>query len=259
MSPIHFSHANGVPAEAYRYLFELLAPHPVSYVPITGGGQAPVPSWRVYAQQLAADIRARHSEPVVGLGHSLGAVLMLFAAQESPELFRQIILLDPPLFGQPARWAIGLLRSLGAGRSWVPIARKALRRRDRFGSLEEAASYWRQRPFFQRFHPRCYEDFVASSLRPEGSGVVLRIPKEVEADIFAGTPGHVGPWPALPIVYVHAREGVVPASVIRRRARSLPQVQFREFEGGHMFPLEAPESAAALLRSLIEAPSSPTA
>ena len=34
---------------------------------------------------------------VIGLGHSLGSVLTLMASYRRPELFSQVIMLDPPL------------------------------------------------------------------------------------------------------------------------------------------------------------------
>src|SRR5690554_7671811 len=35
--------------------------------------------------------------PVIGVGHSMGGVLMAMAAEASPERFRCVVMLDPPL------------------------------------------------------------------------------------------------------------------------------------------------------------------
>ncbi len=53
-----------------------------------------------YAQDISAFIQATVPEPVVLLGHSLGALTALATASRVPEHVRALVLLDPPLFNR---------------------------------------------------------------------------------------------------------------------------------------------------------------
>jgi pimeloyl-ACP methyl ester carboxylesterase len=71
------------------------------------------------------------SPPVIGLGHSLGAVTTYIAAAKYPQLFSCIILLDPPILPRRTIWLITTMKWLGlAGK--IPLARTARRRKKTF-------------------------------------------------------------------------------------------------------------------------------
>ena len=54
--------------------------------------------------------------PLIGIGHSMGAVLTLLAATKYPDLFSEIILLDPVLFKNEMIIAQQLMRATGTWR-----------------------------------------------------------------------------------------------------------------------------------------------
>lgn len=258
MAHIQFSHANGVPAESYQYLFELLQPHQVSYVSAYGLGRfQPGRSWQPLVQELIAAIEAAHSEPVVGIGHSLGGVITCWAALQRPDLFQRIVLLDPPFLGMELRRWIILLSPLSTRLKLriAPLAKKAARRRAQFGSYEEARAYWGQRRFFKSWHPACFEAYVQHALVDDGQGgLTLRIPRELEAHLFATTPPFLrGGTHAMPAHYLHAVPGgVTPVSAIETTHRkAFPTMGFLPVEGGHMFPVEQPARTADMLLRLL--------
>ena len=255
MAVIQFSHANGIPAGTYRYLLDQLAPHQVHAVPVFGLGDAhPQRNWAPLVRELITAIEAHGQGPVVGIGHSLGAVLSLRAAMARPELFSSLILMDPPLFGRSKRLMIGLVRALGVAGRTIPPARLARRRRTHFDSLAQARDYWGQRAFFRRFHPQCFEDYLASALVPDPTGgVTLRIPATLEYDIFRHTPVRIGrPPEGLPITLLYPEaEGVSQPAELRALTKRL-RAQTQAMPGGHMFPVERPDETAAVLRRLIE-------
>ena len=90
---IHFAHANGVPSRVYQKLFDLLRDeYEVIYVPLLGPDKRyPIDNhWRSLTDQVIDSIvRQANGRKVIGLGHSLGAVLTFQAAQQRPELFEQ--------------------------------------------------------------------------------------------------------------------------------------------------------------------------
>ncbi len=258
MAIIQFSHANGVPAESYHHLFQLLHPHQVSYVPAYGLGKYhPRRDWRPLVQELIEAIETTHSEPVVGMGHSLGGVVTCWAALQRPELFSRIILLDPPFLGMAIRkWLIALHPfGLGLMKKISPLAKQALRRRDRFSSYAEAEAYWAQKRFFKSWHPACFDAYVRCALVEDGpAGLTLRIPKELEAQVFATTPHRLrGGQHQMPAHYLHAvPDGVTPPEAIQTTHRKVfPNMGFIPVEGGHMFPVEQPERTADMIMRLI--------
>lgn len=253
LAPIVFVHANGFPASSYQYFFSQLAPYPVAGPEIIGLGAYPLKqSWADWVPELVEYIEKHYQEPVVGLGHSMGAVITFMAAQQRPDLFQQVIMMDPPLFAHRMRFFISLVRRLGLAERLVPIARKALRRKDHFQNREEARAYWLQRRFFQRFHPQCFAEYLAHGLVENASGVTLRIPKAMEAKIFTTSPGlSFSTEMTVPNHYILAREGVLKPFGWTEQLDQFTQTEFVFWDGGHMFPLEQPEATAELIRSLI--------
>ncbi|MEZ4827925.1 MAG: alpha/beta hydrolase [Bacteroidia bacterium] len=254
MSEIQFSHANGFPARTYEVFFEHLQPHTVSFVNIFGKNKyRPGKTWRPMVNELVESIESQHNQPVWGIGHSFGGVLTLWAAVERPELFRGIILMDPPLFPPLFRLAMGISHSLGLSEKLVPIARGAARRREKFASREEAYEYWKNKSFFRNFHPRAFEDYVQHGLAPtpEG-GVELAIPRALEARLFATTPARIGnTQPGVPSYYLYATDGVLSLNQIKLQKRIFPDTTFLPVEGQHMFPLEMPDLTASIVKNII--------
>ena len=98
MSIIQFSHANGFPAKTYSVLFEHLKDHTISVIDnLAENRVAPAINWHDLTEDVLESV-GKFKEPVIGVGHSLGAMLTLLAAAKKPDIFQTIILLDPPLF-----------------------------------------------------------------------------------------------------------------------------------------------------------------
>lgn len=256
MLPIQFSHANGFPAACYHPFFSHLSPHPISYVPILGMGSYQVKrSWRPLVDELIADIETKHDQPVIGIGHSLGAVATCWAAMKRPDLFRQIIMMDPPLFGWKLRAMMAISRVLGIQDRFVPIIRNAKKRRDHFESKEEAFDYFQPKYLFKDFPVDSLQAYIDHGLKPAASGgLELVIPKSVEAAVFASSPIRIGSAQLkMPSHYLYASKGVLRTpSVVNEHKRRFSQTTFIEVKGKHMFPLEQPERTAQLILQLIE-------
>lgn len=255
MQAIFFSHSNGFPAETYNCFFEAMQPYPVDFVPVLGEHTPePLRNWRSLTRELIAAIESRHSAPVIGIGHSLGAVLTLWAAVERPGLFSRIILMDPPLFAPYKR---GLLRGiylLGLAPWLNPVARKARNRRQHFPSREAAEAYWRPKALFRNFQEACFLDYVKHGLRESETGFTLRFPAQREYQLFLHTPLHIGPPPQVPAHCLCSSSGQVLQPIDIKWLKShLHTMTFVEAKGGHMFPLEWPEATAAQVRRIIEA------
>lgn len=255
MTPVQFSHANGFPAKSYQKLFDLLAPHPVSYVNMIGHGQYRIgPHWRELVQELTDDITRRHRVPVAGIGHSLGGVLTFLAAQQRPELFERVILIDPPMFGPHKRLPIRVAQWVGMAGRIIPPARKARTRRRHFDSRQQAEEVLRSRSLFRPFDPQCFADYMRYGWQDNAQGgVSLAFSADKEYDIFAHTPTRFGDMRlSMPSYFLYARQSdTLDARDVAWLRRQMSNTEFLPVEGRHMFPLEQPEHTAELLRSLL--------
>ena len=67
---------------------------------------------------------ANYTEPVWAIGHSFGAVILAFAAEQRPDLFKGLIMMDPPVLSRKIRWAIAISQFLGVSHKIMPLAKK---------------------------------------------------------------------------------------------------------------------------------------
>ena len=259
-STLVFSHANGFPGGSYRtFLKPFEALYDVHVVDRLGhNADYPVDAhWASLADELEAQL-AVLPHPLVGMGHSMGGVLMFLVASRRPEWFKALIMLDPPLvlgmqglLFNTARWLGQIDRVSPAGRS--------KHRRSRWPDRAEAEAYFGRRPFFQRFDPRCLADYLAAGLEAvpvsetdvqEGAGALrLRYAPEVEVAVFRTTPGNIGRVPRLrvPGLMVSGAESEPSFRLSARRHVKRHGMVYRLAPGGHMFPLEQPEAAADII------------
>lgn len=252
---IFFAHANGFPATTYQHFLGKLQPYEVFYEDVLSPGFQPIKhSWQEVVPQLIDSIERQASKPIVGLGHSFGAVVMFRAAQQRPDLFRQIIMMEPPLLSFKLRLFLALIRGVGLAERLMPLAKQAHNRKDHFVSREEAQSYWGQKRFFQSFDPACFEDYVQYGLvESADGGFRLKIPKSKEANIFIHPPSHFGDTSLnIPAHYLYATKGnTLPPASVKAYEKRFPDFNFHEWKGGHMFPLESPDEVGTLIKSLI--------
>ncbi|MEL6673599.1 MAG: alpha/beta hydrolase [Bacteroidota bacterium] len=252
--PILFAHANGFPGRAYTHFLEQLAPWKTDFIPVFGMGKYQVKrDWTPLADELIEYVETHHPQGVIALGHSLGAVVSLWAGSQRPELFHRLILLDPPLFGPGFQNLVWLLQMLGLSRRFNPLARQALARKAHFTSIEEAREYWGGKNFFKPFHPQCFEDYLTHGLMPDPEGgYTLRFPAELEARIFSSRMGR-GRFHGMRVAadWILAERSVLPASTQARHRKRFSADTFYQMKGGHMFPMESPVETAAMIKKIL--------
>lgn len=264
--PIHLAHANGYPPGAYRAFAAALRPlgrvvGQTTRMLEPGTDPAALASWHDLAGDLVAlletEVDARR--PVVGIGHSLGGVVTLYAAVARPELFRAVVLIEP-VFLPPD--VVARARAAGFLERFA-LVDTALRRRDRFGSPEEALAHWRPKPVFAGLSDAVLADYVAAALREDPSATDpaerfrLAYPRAWEARIYETPPldvWDVVPRLAVPTLAVRGPGTDTLAPEAWAHWRHLqPAARFAEVPGtGHLAPLERPEAVAAEVAAFLD-------
>jgi pimeloyl-ACP methyl ester carboxylesterase len=259
---LHLAHANGFPPGSYRKLIELLKPryHVVtlrSRCLVPGESPLAMRDWDDMVDDLALALRAQGLEGVIGVGHSMGGVSTLLASVKDPGLFRAVVALDPVLLTGPRLLALQVLTLLGL-RSRVPPASLARRRRESWGSREEAAASYRKKALFQRFDPECFQDYLASGFTDApGGGLRLTIPRDWEARVFETSPRAA--WRKLrsvsaPTLVMRGGDSdVLTREALARAHRTISGARTQDLSGTtHLFPLEQPEECAQRVLAFLD-------
>jgi len=259
--PLHFSHANGFPVSMYLpWMTELARGFRVMGLSLRGqdGLSAGISSWHRVALDLAGFLDARGVGPVIGVGHSIGAVTTMLCAARRPDLFSRVVLLDPPLF--PRRWVV-LFRwaKLFGQKKRFPPAARARRRRNGWPDRQEALDYFRAKSMFDGWKEEYLRAYVTYGLRPDPElGTALICPPEAEARGFENYPSDVWSWPAklrTPTLLVRGGESkVLTSETCELFCRLCPQAKTVEVEGaGHFIPMQRPGETIRLIKEFCPA------
>lgn len=253
-----FSHANGYPPMAYRRLLTLLQQDfdviAVEHRPFwQSGGPPRFLPWQVYANDLLSTLEKSGARPVWLVGHSMGAVTGMLAAQQAPERFNGIVALDPVLLPR-ALWlsAQALMRLF---RRELPITRRALGRPHQFESFDAAFEFYRSKRPFAAIVDDVLWDYVESAHQAIASGgISLRWSGAWEACVYRSAPFMFDRLRTLntPMLGIAgARSDVLNPVSLQAWQTAVPGLDLHVLEGGHLIPLENPEACARLIQDFI--------
>lgn len=268
---IHFAHANGMPSAVYAPFFEPLAEFfTIEYIEMLGATpDYPVDNhWQSLTQQIIDSVKQacqKHSvSQVVGVGHSLGAMCTLQALYRTPEIFAQAVLMDPPwIYGKSS-----LLWHIAKTVDRLPLMNNRLmdklspsgvskHRRDVWDSREDAYEKLRHKSFFKNFAERSFQGYIEHGLHERADGkVTLAIPKATEVAVFRTNPSWY--WltpnqaPTTPVTLMIGKDSIFLKRRFPQQIKSRLDIDYDTHAGGHMFPLEHPESVALQVLKLIE-------
>lgn len=252
-TPIQFAHANGFPASVYQELFDHLEGVEINYIEAMGHADYPLDGDVTnFTHECIADIEKNGKYPVVGIGHSSGGVVIALAALIRPELFRQIILLEPMLLSSYKRAFVQMAHAVGFY-DMMGLEKRARQRKYQFSSRAEALEYFGNKRLFKDFTPKSLANYVEHGLIQTESGFELKFSRDIEADIFKyfynGFPkglkqlsGHM----------IYGKESnLFTAHDVKWWKRNMKKFNFHEMDAGHLFPMEKPKETANLIKGIL--------
>jgi pimeloyl-ACP methyl ester carboxylesterase len=261
----HFLHGNGFCAGAYapfiRYLvprFRILA----SDIRGQGGSEFSaverIRHWRIFAEDLNLLIRRLRQPPVIGMGHSLGAVATGIAAASHLDLFSALVLIDPVFLPRRILYRIAALRWLGlAGRTYRAV--RARNRRRIFKSKAEALQFFISgRGIFKSWSPDFVQAYLECGLlEKDAQTAVLRCDPEIEAQIFESVPVDVWGYAKrirCPFLVLRGEHSdVFPADAADRLKRVAADCEVATIAGtGHFPTMEKPKECAEAITEYVQ-------
>ena len=261
--PLHFLHANGYPPDCYQPLFERLK---IEYH-IFGMHLRPlwpdskleeIRNWRPFSVDLLQFL-APYEQPVIGVGHSIGAMVTLRAALGAPEKFKALVLIDPVLFVPRTLIGWHIIRLLGLGERLHPLIQGAKRRRRTFDDLETVFRGYRNREVFRYMSDENLRIFIKGITRQTTNGYELVYSPEWEEQIYRTGMQDFDIWRDLPQLRVPTLiiRGAETDTFLEDAANLVkqkqPKVRIEALaRSTHILPLERPQEVFEIMQLFLK-------
>lgn len=265
--PLHFLHANGYPPACYHSLFERLQTqyHVFGMLlrPLWKDSKPEdIRNWKPFSadllQFLAWSAPVTQPTPVIGVGHSIGAVVTLRAALRDPDKFRALVLIDPVLVVPKFLISWHIVRMLGLGERFHPLIAGAKKRRRTFSDLETVFRGYRGRDVFRYMSDENLRHYIEGITRRTEHGYELVYSPEWEAQIYRTGMHDFDIWRGLPKLQVPtlfirgAETDTFLEDAARLVKRKQPRVQVETLnKSTHILPLERPNEVFDSMRSFL--------
>ena len=260
----HLLHANGFCAGTYSPFVKHLTDNlHVMASDIRGHGASQFPSsqrirhWNIFAEDLKALIEKAMSPPIIGMGHSLGAVTTYMAAAKYPRLFSCLILIDPTLLPRRYLWPMAIMRMFGLAAK-IPLAKTARRRRKTFEGKKEALKRFASgRGIFKYWSKEFVEAYLECGLlEKDPETAILKCDPEHEAQIFESVPLDVwtyAPRITCPVLALRGEySGAFTVDAAERLGRLIPDFELVTIPAaGHFVPMGKPVQCATVIKEFI--------
>lgn len=274
--PLHFLHANGYPPECYKPLLGILqTEHRVFGMLLRplwpDSNPNDIKDWRPFSDDLLRFLASTsvtlspplsappQPVPVIGVGHSLGAIVTLRTALRDPSKFRALVLIDPVLF-PPLRLVLwNLIRALGLGYRLHPKIAGSLKRRRTFDDLDTVFRGYRNREVFRYMSDGNLRIYIEGITKPDNGGYELAYSPEWETHIYFTGLRDFDIWRDLPKLQVPAlfirgaETDTFGEEAAMRVRRKQPKAEIETLEKStHLLPLERPQEVFEIMQSFLK-------
>lgn len=261
---LHFLHANGYPPDCYTPLFELLKKEYKIYGmllrPLWDDAEPKeIQSWHPFSDDLLRFLSDRGHGPVIGVGHSIGAVVTLRAALQDPSRFSALVLIDPVLFVPPILFMWKVTHTLGLGDRTHPLIKGAQTRRRTFDDLDMVFRGYRTRKVFRYMNDESLWAFIKGITKPNGDRYELVYSPEWEAQIYRTAKQDMDIWNNIhklevPTLIIRGTEtDTFLESAAKLVKRKQPKVKIEALpRSTHILPLERPHEVFDIMHSFLQ-------
>ncbi|HVC70337.1 MAG TPA: alpha/beta hydrolase [Acidimicrobiales bacterium] len=198
--------------------------------------------WYGFAADVLGVVDHLGLEEVAGFGHSCGGAALLLAEEARTGTFRALYCFEPIVYAgetPPAPTADG-----------NPLSDGARRRREIFGSRDEALENFSGKAPFDQLDPEVLAAYLDNGFAPGADGIRLRCHREDEAEVYDHSLahdafGHLGDVRCPVTLACGAETDAIGPGALKRFARRLARSQVEVYSGlGHFGPLADPGAVA---------------
>jgi pimeloyl-ACP methyl ester carboxylesterase len=268
--PLHFIHANGYPPACYKPLFEFLK----NQYHVFGMLLRPlwdetkpeeIDDWYSFSEDLRVFLSTypygakvpETPEPVIGVGHSIGAIVTLRTALRYPKKFRALVLFDPVLY-VPHRLVEWRVRRAKDPLSH-PLIQVTRNRRRTFRDLDAAFEGFRSKTIFRYLSDEQLWIYIEGITRQTENGYELVYPPEWESRIYFTSLQDFDIWNNLqslhvPTLYIRGDETdtfLEDAAQLVKQKQPNARVEVVE-KSTHIFPLERPKEVFEIMQTFFK-------
>ena len=267
---IIFSHGNSFPASTYKVLFRHLEARGYQVRAIEKFGHDPVypvtSNWPHLVQQLAdftaAEVK-RSGQAAFLVGHSLGGFLSLMCAASHPEPggkpLRGVMLLDSPVIGGWRATALSVAKRARLVGSVSPgaISRK---RRNQWLGKHEVLAYFQSKKAFAKWDEEVLRDYIEHGTHEASEAAdgqrLLSFDRDVETAIYNTLPDNLDQLIkrhplTCPVSFAGGLQSVEVRQVGMALTEKVTQGRITRLDGSHLFPMEKPETTAAVVEAAL--------
>lgn len=208
--------------------------------------------WMTLAEDMARFSAELGLEKPVLVGHSMGGTVMTLAEANCGLGAAGMILIEPIFLPQDYyRTEIQV--------EDYPLARKSLRRRNRWEDGTEMKTYLQSKPLFADWDEEFLDLYIEhGTVQKQDFGLELACAPPREAAIFMGGT-HYDPWPLLPkvqcpvLVLQGANSNNSSYIDLPKAAARFPRGRLETMTGaGHLLVMEKPHEALRIIKTFIE-------
>ena len=263
--PLHFLHANGYPPECYQPFLDLLQTQYHVFGMLLrplwpDSNPNDIQDWKRFSDDLLRFLVSPQPTPVIGVGHSIGAIVTLRAALREPGKFRALVLLDPVLFVPSRLIGWKFLSALGLGDRVHPLIRGTKKRRREFDDLETVFRGYRNRNIFRYMRDENLRIYIEGMTQPKADHTYeLVYSPEWEAQIYRTGLRDFDIWRNLPKLEVPtlfirgAETDTLLESAAKFIKRKQPKACMETLDRStHLLPLERPQEVFDMMRSFLK-------
>lgn len=255
-------HATGFHARCWdKTIAALPAGYHIIALDQSGHGRSSKPENLGDWSQAGSDVRALVAgldiNNIIGVGHSMGAHVMVQVADAMPERFERLLLIDPTIV-EP-----GAYQNAPDVADIEPNQNPVSRRRNDWESPDSMFAAFKDRYPFNLWQPDVLMDYCQYGLLPadDGQGFILACPPILEASVYEGMYS-IDPYPfvkriRLPVTILRAQMGSDDVTPVRDFASSptwpglvnvfsnAKEVHIPELS--HFMPMQDPERIASYI------------
>jgi pimeloyl-ACP methyl ester carboxylesterase len=263
MSLIVFSHGNSFPGATYSVMLDALKKRGYQIKFIDKFGHDPLypvtNNWPHLVEQLADFVRPMlkpSGGKAILVGHSLGGIVSILCASKYPELAQGVVLLDSPVIGGWRAKALQAAKSSGLMGSISP-GKISQRRTQIWPSAEAAYNSFKSKRAFARWHDACLRDYIAHGTTDGDDGKRhLAFDRRIETQIYNTLPDHLESiLRKHPLQCKAAFVGGLQSEELKQTGTettaAFTQGRMLWMDGTHLFPMEKPFAAAAMVDAAI--------